>query len=125
MERVQLIKNGESKMADDVIMTSLLLLKIAKTFQLGMTCESYKKKRVFWEIIQTFFFAPFHSFNDLCFIQNIVLSVFNYYRVKKCNFLTLLLGCHGKGFVLLVVLEPKNGCFGGQNILLQLYRKGK
>ena len=54
------------------------------------------------------------------FIQHIVLSVFNWHRVKNCNFLTLSLCFHGNGFV---VLELKNGCFGGQNVLFQLYRK--
>ena len=62
MERVQLIKNGESKMADDVIMTSLLLLKIAKTFQLGMTCESYKKYEFFEKLSKHFFFCSFSQF---------------------------------------------------------------
>ena len=55
--------------------------------------------RVFLEIVQKFFLACFHIFNDLFFIQHIVLSVFNCHRVKNCNFLTLSLGCHGKGFV--------------------------
>ena len=54
--------------------------------------------RVFGEIVQNFY-ARFHIFSDLFFIQHIVLSVFNWHRVKNRNFLTLSLGFHGNGFV--------------------------
>ena len=57
-------------------------------------------------------------------VQNVLCSFsqfqwFNWYRVKNCNFLTLSLGFHGNGFV-----SGGGEGGGGQNILLQLYRKG-
>ena len=59
-----------------------------------------QKNASFWRNCpKMFMLALFHIFNDLFFIQHIVLLVFNWHRVKNCNFLTLSLGFHGNGFV--------------------------
>ena len=63
-------------MAGDVIMTSLLLLKIAKTFQLGVTCENYKKYEFFEKLSKHFFLLLFT-----------VLMIYFSYRILFCRYL--------------------------------------